>query len=275
MAGTQGKYEKTTSAKDKCKTNKALRTMRKCYMNYCWIWKKTSKYCGHTGWLQRHKECKWKLKINKVLRTTAKMIHELVPHTSKSHQNIVGTQANYESTKYSDEKSKSNKVLRTTAKLMHELLPDRKKVMETLPGTQNDTTSPRAIRLKPPACMKSFPNAAQVVNSISWFQPTEVPRLPRLEKECKSSSGRARLRRRQDSLHMPDTICFWFEFIWHPTASLLLSKGMKSVSSVKNLTTHRFIRMTYWGFNHPNRPVCSTSGALVQDMLKGFKKIYV
>ena len=120
----------------------ALRTMRKCYMNYCWIWKKTSKYCGHTGWLQRHKECKWKLKINKVLRTTAKMIHKLVPHTSKSHQNIVDTQANYESTKYSDEKSKSNKVLRTTAKLMHELLPDRKKVMETLRAR-------RMIRLLP------------------------------------------------------------------------------------------------------------------------------
>ena len=35
--------KKTTSAKDKCKTNKALRTMRKCYMNYCWIWKKNIK----------------------------------------------------------------------------------------------------------------------------------------------------------------------------------------------------------------------------------------
>ena len=52
------------------------------------------------------------------------MIHELVPHTSKSHQNIVGTQANYESTKYADEKSKSNRVLRTTAKMIHELLPN-------------------------------------------------------------------------------------------------------------------------------------------------------
>ena len=62
------------------------------------------------------------------------------------------------------------------------------------------------------------------------------------QRERKTSSGRARLRRRQDSLHMPDTICFWFEFIWHPTVSLLMSKGMKSVSSVKNLTTHGFIR---------------------------------
>ena len=70
------------------------------------------------------------------------MIHELVLHTSKSHQNIVGTQANYESTKYSNEKSKSNKVLRTTAKMMHELLPDRKKVMETLRAR-------RMIRLLP------------------------------------------------------------------------------------------------------------------------------
>ena len=118
-------------------------------MNCCPIWKKSSKHCGHTGWIRRHKDCKWKLKINKVLRTTAKMIHELLPHTSKIHQNIVGTQANYESTKYSDEKSKSNKVLRTTAKMMHELLPDRKKVMETLRTRMNDTTSPRAIRLKP------------------------------------------------------------------------------------------------------------------------------
>ena len=108
--------------------------------------------------------------------------------------------------------------------------------------------------------MKSFPNAAQVVNSMSWFQPTEVPRL---EKERKTSSGRARRRRRQDSLHMPDTICFFFEFNWDPTASVLMSKGMKSVSSVKNLTTNGFIRMTYWDFNHSNRSVCSTSGALV------------
>ena len=37
------------------------------------------------------------------------------------------------------------------------------------------------------------------------------------QRERKTSSGRARLRRRQDSLHMPDTICFWFEFIWHPS----------------------------------------------------------
>ena len=115
-----------------------LHTKRKCYMNCCRIWKKTSKHCGHTGWIRRHKDCKWKLKINKVLRTTAKMIHELVLHTSKSHQN----KANYESTKYSNEKSKSNKVLRTTAKMMHELLPDRKKVMETLRAR-------RMIRLLP------------------------------------------------------------------------------------------------------------------------------
>ena len=109
MAGTQGKYEKNNKRKHKCKTNKALRTMRKCYMNYCWIWKKTSKYCGHTGWLQRHKECKWKLKSNKVLRTTAKMIQELVPHTSKSHQNIAGTQGNYEKTKNANENPKATK----------------------------------------------------------------------------------------------------------------------------------------------------------------------
>ena len=109
MAGTQGKYEKNNKRKHKCKTNKALRTMRKCYMNYCWIWKKSSKYCGHTGWLQRHKECKWKLKSNEVLRTTAKMIHELVPHTSKSHQNIAGTQGNYEKTKNANENAKATK----------------------------------------------------------------------------------------------------------------------------------------------------------------------
>ena len=34
--------------------------------------------------------------------------------------------------------------------------------------------------------MKSFPNAAQVVNSMSWFQPTEVPRP---QKERKTSNG--------------------------------------------------------------------------------------
>ena len=56
--------------------------------------------------------------------------------------------------------------------------------------------------------MKSFPNAAQVVNSMSWFQPTEVPRP---QKERKTSNGWAHLRRRQDSPHIPDTTCFLFE----------------------------------------------------------------
>ena len=142
VAGTQTKYYKKKSANTSAKPTMLLHTKRKCYMNCCRIWKKSSKHCGHTGWIRRHKDCKWKVKINKVLRTTAKMIHELVLHTSKSHQNIVGTQANYESTKYSNEKSKSNKVLRTTAKMMHELLPDRKKVMETLRAR-------RMIRLLP------------------------------------------------------------------------------------------------------------------------------
>ena len=85
---------------------------------------------------------------------------------------------------------------------------------------------------------------------------TEVPRL---RKEHKTSSGLARLRRRQDSLHMPDT-CFLFEFISHPTVKVFMSKGMKSVSSVKNLTTNGFIRMTYWYSNHPKRSICRTSG---------------
>ena len=56
--------------------------------------------------------------------------------------------------------------------------------------------------------MKNFPNAAQVVNSMSWFQPTEVPRP---QKERKTSNGWAHLRRRQDSPHIPDTTCFLFE----------------------------------------------------------------
>ena len=33
--------------------------------------------------------------------------------------------------------------------------------------------------------MKSFPNAAQVVNSMSWFQPTEVPSL-----DCRKKAER-------------------------------------------------------------------------------------
>ena len=79
IAGTQSKYEKTKSANTSAKT-KVLRTKRKCYMNYCRRRMKFSKNCGNTGWLRRHKECKWKLKSNKVLRTTAKMIHELLPN---------------------------------------------------------------------------------------------------------------------------------------------------------------------------------------------------
>jgi len=37
------------------------------------------------------------------------MIHELVPHTSKSHQNIAGTQGNYEKTKNANENAKATK----------------------------------------------------------------------------------------------------------------------------------------------------------------------
>ena len=147
---------KKNQTQTSAKPTKYCAQQQKWCMNYCRIWKKSSKHCGHTGWIRRHKDCKWKLKINKVLRTTAKMIHELVLHTSKSHQNIAGTQANYESTKYSNEKSKSNKVLRTTAKMMHELLPDRKKVMETLRARRMIRLLPERYDLNRPLVLKQF-----------------------------------------------------------------------------------------------------------------------
>ena len=160
--------KKTTSAKTSAKPTKHYPQCENATWIIAGYEKKTSKYCGHTGWLQRHKECKWKLKINKVLRTTAKMIHELVPHTSKSHQNIVGTQANYESTKYSDEKSKSNKVLRTTAKLMHELLPDRKKVMETLRARRMIRLLPERYDLNRPLVWKNTHHITEWLNGPTF-----------------------------------------------------------------------------------------------------------
>ena len=87
--------------------------------------------------------------------------------------------------------------------------------------------------------------------------------LPRLQKERKTSGGLVRLKRRQDSQHMPDTTYFLFELILHPIISVLMPKGMKSVSSFKHLTTNRFIRMTHWDFNHPNRYIYRESGTLV------------
>ena len=49
-------------------------------------------------------------KATKVLRTTAKMIDELLlPNMSKSHQNIAGTQGNYEKTKNANENAKATK----------------------------------------------------------------------------------------------------------------------------------------------------------------------
>ena len=164
---SQTKYYKKKSAKP----TMLLHTKRKCYMNCCRIWKKSSKHCGHTGWIRRHKDCKWKLKINKVLRTTAKMIHELVLHTSKSHQNIAGTQANYESTKYSNEKSKSNKVLRTTAKMMHELLPDRKKVMETLRARRMIWLLPERYDLNRPLVYKNGSMESVLWNRVMFNFP--------------------------------------------------------------------------------------------------------
>ena len=121
-----------------------------------------------TIFFERHKDCKWKLKINKELRTTAKMIHELVLHTSKSHQNIAGTQANYESTKYSNEKSKSNKVLRTTAKMMHELLSDRKKVMETLRARRMIRLLPERYDLNRPLVQYNFLLVSMIFN-VQWW----------------------------------------------------------------------------------------------------------
>ena len=100
------------------------------------------------------------------------MIHELVLHTSKSHQNIVGTQANYESTKYSNEKSKSNKVLRTTAKMMHELLPDRKKVMETLRARRMIRLLPERYDLNRPLVSSSAILTGQARNGVSKSKAT-------------------------------------------------------------------------------------------------------
>ena len=110
-----------------------------------------------------------------------------MPHTSKSHQNIVGTQANYESTKYSDEKSKSNKVLRTTAKLMHELLPDRKKVMETLRARRMIRLLPERYDLNRPLVWKAFPmqlrwstrslgfSRQRCLDCLDWRKNARVP----------------------------------------------------------------------------------------------------
>ena len=44
---------------------------------------KSSKYCAHTSYIRKQKEFRWKCKSNKVLRTTAKMIHELLPNMTK------------------------------------------------------------------------------------------------------------------------------------------------------------------------------------------------
>ena len=130
-------------------------------------------------------ECRRKCQSNKVLRTTANMIHELLSnmikaikilqghkvttkkqrmqkkmpkqqstaHNSKhdtwtlveydkSHQNIAGTQGNYEKNKECRRKCQSNKVLRTTAKMIHELLSNMIKVIKRLRAR-------RMIRLPP------------------------------------------------------------------------------------------------------------------------------
>ena len=44
----------------------------------------------------------------------------------------------------------------------------------------------------------------------------------RLQKERKTSSGLARLKRRQDSLQMSVRTCFLSEFISHPTVKVLM-----------------------------------------------------
>ena len=60
----------------------------------------------------------------------------------KSHQNIAGTQGNYEKNKECRRKCQSNKVLRTTAKMIHELLSNMIKVIKRLRAR-------RMIRLPP------------------------------------------------------------------------------------------------------------------------------
>ena len=57
----------------------------------------------------------------------------------KSHQNIAGTQGNYEKNKECRRKCQSNKVLRTTAKMIHEL---RARRMIRLPPERYDLNRP-------------------------------------------------------------------------------------------------------------------------------------
>ena len=63
------------------------------------------KYCGHTGLLRKHKECKRKCKSNESTAHQRNMMHELPPDMKKSSKYCVGTQANADSTKNSTKRA--------------------------------------------------------------------------------------------------------------------------------------------------------------------------
>ena len=128
------------------KQQKYCAQKQKWYMNYSRIFIKVIQ----TLWAHKltaandesTKHANESAKATKVLRTTAKMIHELLPNFQKSHPNTVGTQANDESTKNPDKSAKATKVLCTTAKMIHELVPNMIKVIKLLRAR-------RMIRLLP------------------------------------------------------------------------------------------------------------------------------
>ncbi len=49
-AGTQANYESTKNANESAKATKYCAQQQKWYMNYCRMWRKSSKYCGHAEW---------------------------------------------------------------------------------------------------------------------------------------------------------------------------------------------------------------------------------
>ena len=109
IAGTQSKYEKNkrvqTQVQNQSTTHNA-KMLHELLPEKNEVFKKLWEF-RNTGWLRRHKECKWKLKSNKVLRTTAKNDTWIIAEYDTSHQNIAGTQGNYEKTKNAEENAKA------------------------------------------------------------------------------------------------------------------------------------------------------------------------
>ena len=106
IAGTQGKYEKTKSANTSAKPPKYYAQSENATWTIAGYDKSHQNIAGTQGKYEKTKNAEENAKSNKVLRTTAKMIDELLPNMIKAIKILQGHKVSTKKTKSANTSAK-------------------------------------------------------------------------------------------------------------------------------------------------------------------------